>query len=112
MRIVKIMTLAAASSLVMAFSGAALAKGDIAAGKTKVQNVCSACHGMDGHAAVPTYPNLAGQNEQYLIKALEAYRAKNRSGGQAMIMQAQAAALSDQDIENVAAYFSSLKACK
>jgi cytochrome c553 len=61
-------------------------------------------------AQIPTYPNLAGQNEQYLVHALKAYKAKDRSGGQAAIMQGQAAALSDEDIANVAAYFASLPA--
>jgi cytochrome c553 len=83
--------------------------GDVAAGKAKAA-VCAACHGQNGMAQIPTYPNLAGQNEQYLVHALKAYKAKDRSGGQAAIMQGQAAALSDEDIANVAAYFSSLPA--
>lgn len=106
----KTITTVALTSAVTLFSMGALAKGDIAAGKAKVQAVCSACHGLQGKALIPSYPNLAGQNEQYLIKALEAYRSKQRQGGQAIIMQAQASQLSDKDIENVAAYFSSLKA--
>jgi len=60
-------------------------------------------------ASVPTYPNLAGQNEPYLVSALKAYRDKQRSGGMAAIMQMQAAALTDEDINNIAAYYSSLK---
>jgi cytochrome c553 len=83
--------------------------GDVAAGKAKAA-VCAACHGQNGMAQIPTYPNLAGQNEQYLVHALKAYKAKDRSGGQAAIMQGQAAALSDEDIANVAAYFASLPA--
>lgn len=82
---------------------------DVAAGKAKAA-VCAACHGANGMAQIPTYPNLAGQNEQYLVLALKAYRSKDRTGGQAVIMQGQAAALSDDDIANVAAYFSSLPA--
>jgi cytochrome c553 len=58
---------------------------------------------------MPTYPNLAGQNEAYLVSALKAYRSKERNGGMASIMQMQAANLSDADIENLAAYFASLK---
>lgn len=102
-------TAVALTSAAALFSMSVSAKGDIEAGKAKVQAVCSACHGLKGHAQIPSYPNLAGQNEQYIIKALEAYRSKQRQGGQAIIMQAQASQLSDQDIENVAAYFSSLK---
>ncbi|MCK7547679.1 c-type cytochrome [Marinobacter koreensis] len=83
---------------------------DMAAGKAKATSVCAACHGQNGVAQIPTYPNLAGQNEQYLVMALKAYKNKQRTGGQAAIMQGQAAALSDEDIANVAAYFSSLPA--
>ena len=82
--------------------------GDAAAGKAKAA-VCAACHGSNGKAQIPTYPNLAGQNEQYLVVALKAYRAKERSGGQAAIMQGQAAALTDTDIANLAAYYSGMK---
>lgn len=96
----------------LTFSASALAKDDIAAGKAKAQHACSACHGLDGHADIASYPNLAGQNRQYLIKALKAYRNKDRSGGQASIMQSQASALSDQQIRDVAAYYASLKAGK
>ena len=82
---------------------------DAAAGKAKAA-VCAACHGQNGIAQIPTYPNLAGQNEQYLVAAIKAYKNKQRTGGQAAIMQGQAAALSDTDIANLAAYFASLPA--
>jgi cytochrome c553 len=81
---------------------------DVAAGKAKAA-ICAACHGASGVATIPIYPNLAGQNEPYLVSALKGYRDKQRNGGMAAIMQMQAAALSDQDIDNLAAYFSSLK---
>jgi cytochrome c553 len=82
--------------------------GDIAAGQAKAA-LCASCHGSNGVASVPTYPNLAGQNAPYLVSALKSYRDKNRSGGMAGIMQMQAANLSDSDIDNLAAYFASLK---
>ncbi|MBZ2169302.1 c-type cytochrome [Marinobacter sp. F4216] len=91
-----------------AVSGVASAA-DVEAGKAKAA-VCAACHGQNGIAQIPTYPNLAGQNEQYLVSALKAYKNKQRSGGQAAIMQGQAAALSDTDIANLAAYYASLPA--
>jgi cytochrome c553 len=84
------------------------AAGDPVAGKQKAA-LCATCHGANGIAVAPTYPNLAGQNEAYLISALQAYRSKERNGGMAAIMQMQAANLSDADIDNIAAYFSSLK---
>ncbi len=98
------------TSLVLLTSMSTFAAGDIEAGKAKGTSVCAACHGANGISPIPTYPNLAGQHEAYLVSALKAYRSKQRSGGQAAIMQGQAAALSDQDIANVAAYFASLPA--
>ncbi|QUM79170.1 cytochrome c [Moritella sp. 5] len=85
-----------------------MAAGDVAAGKAKAV-VCAACHGASGISAIPMYPNLAGQKEMYLVNALKAYKAGQRTGGMAPVMAGQAAALSDADINNVAAYFSSLK---
>ncbi len=82
---------------------------DVEAGKAKAA-VCAACHGKNGIAQIPTYPNLAGQNEQYLVSALNAYKNKQRTGGQATIMQGQATGLSDADIANLAAYYASLPA--
>ena len=82
---------------------------DAEAGKAKAA-VCAACHGANGIAQIPGDPNLAGQNEAYLASALKAYRAKQRNGGQAAVMQGQAAALSDDDIANLAAYYASLPA--
>jgi cytochrome c553 len=85
------------------------AAADADAGKAKAA-VCAACHGKNGIAQIPTYPNLAGQNEQYLVLSLKAYKNKQRTGGQATIMQGQAMALSDTDIANLAAYYASLPA--
>lgn len=108
MRALKNSVLAIAAALAVSAPMVATAGGDVAAGKAK-SGVCAACHGPAGVAMIPIYPNLAGQNEQYLVGALKAYKAKQRTGGQAPIMQGQAAALSDEDIANLAAYYSSLK---
>ncbi|MBU6955635.1 cytochrome c [Hahella sp. HN01] len=81
---------------------------DAEAGKARAA-VCAACHGANGKATIPMYPNLAGQNEQYLLGALKAYKNKERTGAQAIIMQGQVAALSDEDLANLAAYFANLK---
>ncbi|AAO10280.1 cytochrome c [Vibrio vulnificus] len=89
-------------------SGSVLAAGDVAAGQAKAA-VCAACHGADGMATIPGYPNLKGQNEQYLVSAIKAYKNKERNGGLAVVMQAQAAMLNDADIANLAAYYASLK---
>lgn len=102
----KLLQVSLAGSIVL-MSSAAMA-GDAAAGKAK-SAVCATCHGANGVAAIPTYPNLAGQNEAYLVSSLKAYKDKQRNGGLAAVMQAQAAGLSDTDIANLAAYYASLK---
>jgi len=83
--------------------GILLAKGDPASGKEK-SAVCQACHGVDGKSIAPNYPNLAGQHESYLVKALADYRAGRRTNP---IMAPMAANLSDQDIEDLAAWYAS-----
>ncbi len=90
------------------FAGQTLAAGDATAGQAKAA-VCAACHGADGIAVIPGYPNLKGQNEQYIVSSIKAYKNKERNGGLAAVMQAQAAMLNDADIANLAAYYSSLK---
>ena len=104
----KILSVLVTSILTLSLAAAAQA-GDVAKGKAKAA-VCVACHGVDGKKAlIPTYPNLAGQNEQYLVVSLKAYKNGERKAGQAAVMQGQAAALSDEDIANLAAYYSSIK---
>ncbi|MEZ9563773.1 c-type cytochrome [Vibrio artabrorum] len=88
-------------------SGNALA-GDVVAGQAKAA-ICAACHGADGIAMIPGYPNLKGQNEQYIVSSINAYKNQQRSGGLAAVMQAQASMLSDEDIANLAAYYANLK---
>ena len=90
------------------FTASTTFAGDASAGKAKAA-ICASCHGANGIATMPAYPNLAGQNEAYLVSALKAYRDKQRNGGMASIMQMQATTLSDADIDNLAAYFASLK---
>lgn len=86
-------------------SGAAMAAGNIQAGKSKAA-MCMSCHGAQGISAVPSYPNLAGQKEAYLVKALKEYKDGQRSNA---TMKAMAAPLSATDIDNIAAYYSSLQ---
>lgn len=86
----------------------AFADGDVNAGAQKAAT-CLACHGAEGKSAVPLYPNLAGQHAPYLLHSLQAYKKGERSGGQAEVMKAFVAGLSDQDMEDLSAYYSSLK---
>ncbi|WP_119393566.1 c-type cytochrome [Salinibius halmophilus] len=87
----------------------ALAAGDAQAGQEKAAT-CNACHGANGIATNPMYPNIAGQNEAYLVSSLKAYREKQRSGGLSAVMYPMSAGLSDQDIADLAAWFASLPA--
>ena len=92
---------------VLALSGLAVSASaaDIEAGKAKAAS-CAGCHGADGIAVNPAYPNLAGQNAQYLVAAIKAYKDGTRNNP---VMGALVKALSDEDIENIAAYYQSLK---
>ncbi len=94
-------------SIALAFGvvSGAFAAGDIEAGKQKAM-VCAACHGANGISAAPIWPNLAGQKDAYLEKQLKAFRDGTRSDPS---MDAMAKMLTDEDIANLAAYFSSLK---
>ena len=90
-----------------AFASSAYAKGDPAQGRLEVYS-CHGCHGIQGYRTeYPSYhvPRIAGQNEQYLIDALNEYRSGARKFP---TMNAQASSLTEQQIENIAAYLSSL----
>jgi len=68
--------------------------------------VCAACHGETGISPIPTNPNLAGQYENYLEQALAQYKRGDRKGPNAIAMQAQIMAVSDEDLEAIIAYYS------
>ena len=90
---------------VLAFASTQLlAAGSIENGKQKAAT-CFACHGADGNSIDPQYPRLAGQYNMYLQQALNEYKNGQRDNA---IMKGFVAQLSDQDIQDVAAYFSSL----
>lgn len=78
---------------------------DTAAGKAKVEAVCAACHGANGISVADTIPNLAGQKAAYLQAQLRALKGGTRKNA---VMNAIAAQLGNDDINNVAAYFASL----
>lgn len=79
--------------------------GDAAAGKSK-SATCGACHGAEGVSPNDLWPNLAGQKAGYLAKQIKAFRDGSRSDP---MMGAMAKPLSDADIDDLAAYFSSLQ---
>ncbi|WP_201587835.1 c-type cytochrome [Psychrobacter jeotgali] len=98
--------IAAASLCVASFSTHAVItvpEYDVNAGKQIVETVCAACHGVDGVSAIPAQANLGGQNVRYLYKQLVNFKTGLRKNG---IMQSQVANLSQQDMANVAGYYS------
>ena len=87
-------------------SSGAFAAGDPKAGEN-ASAVCAACHGADGNKGLDgTYPKLAGQYADYLVKSLQDYRSGARVNA---VMNGQAAILKDKDIEDIAAWYASQK---
>jgi len=78
---------------------------DAASGRTKAAK-CTVCHGLDGIAKNPNAPNLAGESTIYIRKQLSAFRSGERKDPQMSLM---AKNLSDEDIADLAAWYSSLK---
>jgi len=79
---------------------------DRAAGQAKANAVCAACHGKDGNTPIdPSYPKLAGQHPDFLVRALTDYKTGSRKNA---VMAGQAQALSKADIDNLADYYASL----
>ena len=94
----------AACCLLLGAAAPALA-GDAAAGKEK-SKTCVACHGPDGNSTAPDFPKIAGQHYDYLVKTLKDYKSGARKNA---IMAPMAANLTQRDIEDLAAYYSSQK---
>ncbi|ABG42408.1 cytochrome c, class I [Paraglaciecola sp. T6c] len=85
-------------------SSAAQKSPDITKGKAK-SAACAACHGARGVSTNSLWPHLAGQNKDYLVKQLHDFKTGKRSDP---VMSGMAKPLSNEDINNLAAYFSSL----
>lgn len=97
------------STLILALLGTVAAPfsiaADIEAGKAK-SAICAACHGPAGISVSPLWPNLAGQKEAYLAKQIRAFKKGERKDPS---MAPMVAGLTDADIDNLAAYYASLK---
>ncbi len=85
----------------LSFASTSALAADVAAGKAK-SVVCAACHGPAGVSSNPLWPNLAGQQEMYLAKQIKAFRDGERKDA---MMAPMVAALSDDDIADLAAYY-------
>ena len=95
--------LRATASLLVLFSVQALAEGDAAMGQAK-SAICAACHGADGNSAVPNWPNLAGQHEQYLVRQLTLIKSGARPVPE---MMGITPGISEEDILHLSAWFAS-----
>lgn len=89
----------------LAVSGSACRAGDLKAGRTKAL-MCQACHGIDGLSKVPDAPSIAGQIEPYLVAQLQAFKSGARKND---AMSVVARSLSDQDIQDLATYYSAIE---
>lgn len=92
--------------LLMAAVSGAQAAGDAEKGKASAVS-CAACHGADGNSAVPTFPKLAGQSEEYIVAQLKAFQDGSRKNAS---MAPMAMGLSEEDMANIGAYYESLNA--
>lgn len=95
-----------ASFALAVVTGSAMAGGDANAGQVKA-STCMGCHAAHSANAVPNYPvpKLGGQHAEYIVSALQAYKSGKRSHP---TMQANASGLSDEDMADIAAYFSAM----
>lgn len=100
----RVLTLLSVGAVMAFASTQLLANGNAENGKQKAAT-CFACHGADGNSVDPQYPRLAGQYNLYLQRVLHEYKNGERDNP---IMKGMVATLSDQDIEDVSAYFSGL----
>jgi len=89
-------------SACLLWSVSVMAAGDAEKGKS-LSATCAACHGADGNSINPIWPSLAGQHEDYLVRQLQLYKSGERENA---MMAPMAAGLSDQDMADLAAYFS------
>lgn len=102
-RLTLLTTLIVTGLVSVSISSQAHAGGDYRRGLEKSQ-VCQSCHGRTGNESLqPSYPKLAGQHEDYLVHALESYRDGRRQNA---VMAGFAGNLSDQDIADLAAWYS------
>ncbi|MFN4266161.1 MAG: c-type cytochrome [Aquabacterium sp.] len=109
----RFLNLIAVASVALSLSGLAqasetkVAKPDLAAGEAKVTAVCAACHTADGSRGAPTNPILQGQHPEYIVKQLTEFKEGKRKNA---VMNGMAAALTPEDMKNVAAFYATKKA--
>jgi cytochrome c553 len=100
-------TLALPALTAQAAEPKAAAKPDLAKGEASYGAVCAACHGADGNSGTPVNPKLSQQHPEYLVKQLQEFKSGKRANA---IMSGMVAALSDDDMRNIAAWLATKKA--
>ncbi len=93
------------AALIGTFSSISTA-GDLAAGKARAEIMCQTCHGMDGQATLPMTANITAQEKDYMVTQLQDYKSGKREHVQMSII---VQSLSDEDIENIAQWYSDIK---
>jgi cytochrome c553 len=99
-------TIALLAAGAAALAAQAAAAGDVKIGRQKAEDKCMVCHGLDGIAKVAEAPNIAGQNERYLVEQLDAFKAGARQNEMMSIVIKD---LSPTDIDDLAAYYAAIE---
>ncbi|WP_305374510.1 c-type cytochrome [Photobacterium leiognathi] len=99
---------ASIATLLFSSSLMAMPKGDASQGEIKTPS-CRFCHGSNGIAPRPDYPNLKAQQAEYLYNSMQAYLDGSRTGTMSAMMKAQLKNLSEQDIADIAEYYAQMK---
>jgi len=105
-RLIASLGLALCLGTVAASVAAAPLKGDPAKAAPMVEEKCAGCHGPDGNSPAPNFPSLAGQNANYLLQEMQAYKSLRRSND---MMTPPLEGLTDQDLINIALFFAKQK---
>jgi cytochrome c553 len=97
--------------IMMAAAGMLLSSTMVLADAPAKAATCNACHGADFKTSLmPIYPKLAGQNKEYLVNAINAYKAGERTGTNAGMMTPMVSSLTDEEIEELTTYIAGLPA--
>ena len=95
-----------APAILLALAASTAHAADPVAGKAKAQGQCAVCHGIDGIAKNPEAPHLAGEQANYIVKQLKAFKTGARKHDQMSII---AEGLSDEDAADIAAWYAKIK---
>ena len=106
MKCIKLLLYTVLAISIMPLAVSTVSAQDLNAGRAKVEAACQTCHGVDGVATTAMVPNLSGQQKEYMVVQLEAFRSGQRQHPQMTII---AQMLNDDDIENVSGWYANIK---